>query len=89
MQEAFDRITNESGLIINNKKVSYRVFPEKEGVVQAKYSLKLSGTYLKFVSYLETLYSKQMIYKINNISFRVRSLTEIDIKLNLESLYLM
>ena len=87
MQDNFDRLISEAGLTINNKNAAYSAFREKNNVIKAQYELAIKGQYLPFVHYLEILDKQKMLYKINSLYLRVKSFTEVDIKINLESLY--
>lgn len=87
IRDNFDETILESGLTINNKNVQYSPFEEKNNVVKGGYTIAAKGKYLLFVKYLDKLQKNNTLYKINLISLKVRSLDEIDIKLNIESLY--
>ena len=87
MQDDFDTIISECGLTINNKNVVYSAFEEKNDVIMGTYELAAKGQYLLFIKYLETLQKQNMLYKINLLSLKVKSLEEININLNIESLY--
>ncbi len=87
MQDDFDTIISECGLIINNKNVVYSSFEEKNDVIMGTYELAAKGQYSLFIKYLETLQKQNMLYKINLLSLKINSLDEININLNIESLY--
>ena len=87
LQDVFDQLTVDAGLTINNKKAQYLPFEEKSNVIKAQYDLALSGQYLPLVSYLEMLYGKNMLYKINSLSLKAGPKDTINIRINLESLY--
>jgi hypothetical protein len=87
MRDHFDDLILESGLTINNKNTEYASFEEKNNIINGKYELALRGKYLSFVDYLKSLYEKKMLYKINLLSLKVNSLEEIDVKINVETLY--
>ncbi len=87
VQDDFDEIIFDSGLGINNKNVEYSAFEERNDVIKGIYKLTLKGQYLPFINYLEVLQKKNMLYKINFLSLKVKSLDEIGIKLDMESLY--
>ena len=86
-EDNFDQLILETNLVINNKKVEYGIFAEKNNVVKANYDLAIYGKYLSFIDYLETLVQRNMLYKINTLYLKVKSLEEIDIKMNIETLY--
>ena len=87
MQDDFDTIISECGLVINNKNVVYSAFEEKNDVIMGTYELSAKGQYLLHIKYLETLQKQNMLYKINLLSLKINSLDEININLNIESLY--
>lgn len=87
MQDNFDELISESGLTINNKNVEYSPFEEQSSVIKGSYKLAAKGKYLPFINYLELLQKKNMLYKVNSLSLKVKSLEEITIKLDIESLY--
>lgn len=86
-EDNFDQLILESGLAINNKKVEYGVFAEKDNAVKASYDLAIYGKYLAFIDYLEILVRRNMLYKMNTLSLKLKSLEGIDIKMNIETLY--
>lgn len=87
MKDNFDKIILDAGLTINDKNIEYSEFTELENVEHAIYQLSLSGTYLQFLEYLETLHENDMLHNLSEISFIVKSSQEIIIKMNIESLY--
>jgi len=86
-QEEFYKMIDKAGLIINNKNVEYLPFEENPDFINASYSFSLTGRYLHFIKYLETLQKKNMLYKIDSLKLKVKSEGKISIKMKLESLY--
>lgn len=88
-QSKFDQLTTEAGLSIDNKNVSFVPLEENEEIVQASYDLLLSGSYIKFLEYLNLLYDHNMLYKISLLKLKIDSSNKLKISFQLESLYEM